>query len=948
MLYDSPMTNSSSDYSTQLAGLSTQILDHESLFERLCNGHTLVTGNSRLSRVLSSQYSQWRIAMGDKQWQSPEIFSWNIWLDKIWETAALRGVDGTDRAVPGNRQLLSLWEYILNNELLAHQLLRPASLATQLRDTRRLMVEWQLDFNHPAWFDGDNENYTAFHQWNKAFEKHCEKGRWISPEDRTGLLTKAIKDSLVLPAGNIDLLGFDEFNPNQAALLSALAGNGNPVCLLSITSRQKDAVLLKCRDSSDELEQAVRRVRYWYENDPGSRIAIVVPDLQKRRPEVERQLDEILTPGNIQTTRLANPWNISMGTPLASVPMIETAFDLFKLFDKRIDIQHIGRVLRSPWLRGASFEHNSRALLEKCLRDKYPRQLKLAEVRYRASEIKKHDRQHSELPKDQHKPRAWNSPALSIVLDTLIHFEQQTRGARPASAWAESFDKLLASVGWPFADETESETATLDHGENWQTLQTWREALRELASLDAVVARFGRETAINHLKHICREKIFQFRTPQASIQVLGLYEVNGLHFDHLWVVGMHAGTWPSTARPNPFIPAKLQMSGQTPHSSPQRELAVAQTVTQRLLETAPDCVFSYPAKLEGEEVLPSPLLNAKPINEVSELPGWNGYTWRRVVASADKPFDQPLAMPGKLVHGTTKGGSNILENQAVCPFRAFASNRLGAEGLETPTDGISPMLHGSLVHGVLEYFWKETKTQAALLQLDDTDLEKRVRKHVENVTGENRGLKQRPSFRSVEADRIQRHVLAYLKLEMERGPFEAVGFEEEVHTEIEGQTIRLYIDRVDRLPNGDEVIIDYKTGTKQPKKWFGNRPEDPQLPLYAISAKKTPAAVVFGIIREYGCEYKGVVTHAGLFPGLPPKENNSTRELVEAGNRMPETINNWRQILHRLMSDFLAGEAAIDPKNGRNTCTNSYCELQSLCRIGELENIQKTRHEVPA
>jgi hypothetical protein len=39
------------------------------------------------------------------------------------------------------------------------------------------------------------------------------------------------------------------------------------------------------------------------------------------------------------------------------------------------------------------------------------------------------------------------------------------------------------------------------------------------------------------------------------------------------------------------------------------------------------------------------------------------------------------------------------------------------------------------------------------------------------------------------------------------------------------------------------------------------------------------------------------------------------------------------------MADFLAGQAAIDPKNGTRTCEDSWCELRSLCRIRELERI---------
>jgi probable DNA repair protein len=935
------MTHSGSVFSTQLSGLLTQILDHEVLFIRVQAGHTLVTGNSRLARVLTTLYNQWCLDRGESQWLSPKIIAWNLWLDKLWETASLQGIAGSGRAVPGSRQLISLWENTLKNEPLAHQLLRPESLAKQLLETRRLMRNWQLDFKDPAWFDDENENYSAFYYWNKAFEKRCVKDDWISPEDRTALLGTALRDSQLVMTGAIDLLGFDEFNTSQIELLSALLENGNPICQLTITARQNKALLWKSIDARNELEQMARWVRYWFEKEPDASIAIVVPDLQSRRQEVERQLEEILTPGAGHDVSHAKPWNISMGRPLFCVPMIETAFDLLKLLDHRIDIQDIGRVLRSPWLQGAANERNSRALLEKQLREKYPRQLKLADVRYRAGEIKRHDHHGNELPDHQHEPRNWNSPVFAAVVNSLIRFEQNNRGRRPASGWAESFDQLLLSLGWPLADEAGTPVQAEEHGQNWQALQAWREALRELASLDATIGQLGCKAAIGQLKQICREKIFQPHTPAAPIQVLGLYEVSGLRFDHLWVLGLHNDNWPPAARPNPFIPKKLQKAAQLPNSSPQRELEVARTITSRLLETAPDCVFSYPGKIDGEDVLASSLLSVV-TSDVNDLPAWQGDRWRSAVARGVAPQIEALVMPGKLSFGTARGGSSILKHQALCPFRAFASNRLGADGLETPVDGISAMLHGSLVHSVLEEFWKETKTQSALLALNDEDLKTRVHKHVDAVVKDEKGLKQRPSFLDVQAQRLYRHVMDYLALEKERDDFEVVGFEREILPEIEGQAIRLFIDRVDRLPSGEEIIIDYKTGTVEPKKWFDDRPEDPQLPLYAISAENTPAAVVFGIIRDDGCLYKGVVSREGLLPGLPPRARKGNQDLIDAGLEMPKTIKNWHRILHRLMADFLAGEAAVDPKNGLKTCEKSYCKLQSLCRIGELEQRRKT------
>lgn len=939
----------------------TQEIGHDALFKRLQPGHTLVTGNSRLSRVLAAQYSQWRISLGDRQWRSPAILSWNLWLAKLWETASLQGVDGTGHAVPGNRQLINLWENTLNGHPLSRVLLRPESLANQLSDTRRVITDWQLNLNDAAWFGDENENHQAFQQWNKAFEQRCKRDNWLPPEDRTALLCNALSTSQLELSGPIDLLGFDEFNPAQTKLLEALAGSGCVLSNLSLTPHQSSATLWKSKDSKDELQQMARWVRYWYEKEPDCSIAVVVPDLQMRRDAIERQLQEVLTPAhqnNVQNDgqndgQAAKPWNISMGTPLARLPMIETAFDLLKLLHDRIDIQDIGRVLRSPWLKGADTERNSRALLEKCLRERYPRQLKLTDVHYRAGEIKKHNRYHQQLPEDEHTPQPWYSPELTTTLNKIMRFKHENKGKRAASAWAESLDQFLASLGWPQLDAAANEPAPEAHNVNWQALQSWRESLRELASLDATAGQLGRATAISQLQKICREKVFQAHAPAASIQVLGLYEVSGLRFDHLWVVGLHNGNWPPSAKPNPFIPSGLQRQANLPNSSPRRELEVARIITQRLLETAKGCVFSYPGQIDGEDVLPSPLLSDIPPVEVIDLKAWQGHSWRNTVANAEHAQLDVLAMPGKLTHGTARGGSSILKYQALCPFRAFASNRLGAEGLQTPADGINAALHGQLVHEVLEHFWRETKTQANLLGLDASSLEERVRRHVDTVVNNEKSLERRPFFRDVEADRIYRLVVKYLQLEAQREAFEVVGFEKEILPVIEGQTIRLVIDRLDRIISGDgqgggdddgdgeEIIIDYKTGKVNPKKWFGDRPDDPQLPLYAISADKTPAAVAFAVIRDEVCEYKGVATRAELLPGLPPKAGKLNQYLIDAGDDMPQTIDQWRQTLNGLMRKFLAGEAEIDPKAGLKTCGDSYCELQSLCRVGELMEFQK-------
>jgi probable DNA repair protein len=919
-------------------------VDHESLFQQLSSGLTLVTGNSRLARVLTGQYGQWRIARGDRQWQSPAILPWDGWINNLWEAASLQDIEGCGRAVPGSRQLVSLWERVLRDDPRARQLLRPESMAGRLRDTRSLVIQWRLDLHHPAWSGDENENHSAFYHWNQAFEALCRRNNWLPPEDRTDYLCRAVRAGTFEVASPVALLGFDEFNPGQIELLDALNETGHSVRPLVMTTADSSAKLWKSHSGKDELERMARWVRYWFEQEPGSRIAVVVPDLQARRKEIERHLDEILTPGQSLCKDTVRPWNISMGVPLARVPMIESAFDTLRLLNNRIDIQDAGRVLRSPWISGGDSERNSRALLEKCLRDNYPRQLKLAEIRYRAGELRKYDSNHQELPPDQYEARVWNSPVLLTLIDKLTRFQKETQGSRAPSAWAEALDSLLSRLGWPLGSDAGTTAGALEQSENWQAFQAWQEGLRELASLDATVPTLSRTEAIQQLQQVCRERIFQPRTPPATIQVLGMYEASGLRFDHLWVLGLHNDNWPPAAQPNPFIPGVLQQKAQMPQSSPARELEVARLVTGRLLETADDCVFSYPGQLDGEDVLPSPMLEGARIQPVDDVPGWQGDSWKQTVNQSDLPETATLLMPGPLLHGTARGGSSILKHQALCPFRAFASNRLGADGLETPVDGISPSLHGSLVHRVLENFWQETLSHETLISLDETSLATRIEKHVDHVINEERALNNRPQFKAVEGARLARLAAACLDLEKVRDPFEVIGFEKEILHEIEGQSIRLVIDRIDRLPGGEEVIIDYKTGKVDPARWFGSRPDDPQLPLYSTSAETIPAAIVFAVIRDDECLYRGVVNRDGIFPGLPPKPGKYTDQVIEAGRDMPLTIVNWRQILHRLMADFLAGEAAIDPKDGRNTCKNSFCELQALCRISELEQFQKMKN----
>ncbi len=911
-------------------------LDFEPLFARLKSGNTLITANSRLSRILSDQYSQWRIKQGDLQWPSANIISWNLWLDQLWDAATLAGITGPQLAIPNQGQQICLWETVLRKDKLAASLLRPESLAQKLNDTRKLVKNWELDLSDFSWMSESNENHAAFHHWSGQFELLCKNNGWLAAEDRLPLLCDALSAATMALPNTIDLLGFDELNPAQQSLLDALEQQQININHLQINPASSNAVVFEATDSSHEVAAMASWVRYCLETEPATSIAIVAPDLNANKLEIEEQLTSILCP-ELGTTD-EKPWNISMGTSLRRIPMIAAAFDLLNLLKSQIDIQSVGKVLRSAWIAGSTEERNQRALLEKQLRDTYPRVLKLTEVRYQAQAVTEKDRDGVEIPADEQEAKPWNCPQFARLINQLISFKQQHNNRQTASAWAEIFDKLLSSLGWPIS--ADSQASPEEHNQNWQTMTAWSESLRQLASLDAVSNMISLSHAIGMLAQICQDKIYQSKKAPATIQVLGLYEISGLRFDHLWVMGLQASSWPPAAKPNPFIPATLQRQHNIPNSNPRRELDVARTITQRLLETASNTVFSYSASADGESQQASPLLDG--IKRVSEVACWEGTTWLNIVAAANKPMWETLQMPTPLGSQAARGGSSILKNQANCPFSAFAKNRLLAEGLNTPVDGIDQRLHGTLLHSVMELFWQQTKTQTALLQLSDNQLCQRVQSNIKMVLDENRSLLQRPAFMEVEAMRIERKVVAWLELEKQREDFSVVALEQKLSPEIDGQKINLYIDRIDQLSNGSKLIIDYKTGIVQPSKWYGDRPEDPQIPLYATHADQigidNPAGVAFALIGDGEYSFKGILRQAGVFNEDPPKGQTG---LTDEGAKFPEIIDNWRQTLHRLMREFLQGKAEIDPKNGIKTCTSSYCGLQALCRINELSEQQK-------
>jgi exodeoxyribonuclease-5 len=87
--------------------------------------------------------------------------------------------------------------------------------------------------------------------------------------------------------------------------------------------------------------------------------------------------------------------------------------------------------------------------------------------------------------------------------------------------------------------------------------------------------------------------------------------------------------------------------------------------------------------------------------------------------------------------------------------------------------------------------------------------------------------------------------------------------------EIEGIKVRMVVDRIDRLADGRQVIIDYKTGASiDTKNWAAQRITEPQLPIYAALVNDEVAAVVFAKVLLDKPAFAGVADEKDILPGV--------------------------------------------------------------------------------
>ncbi|MBN8730004.1 MAG: PD-(D/E)XK nuclease family protein [Acidobacteria bacterium] len=838
-------------------------------------GALCLTATTRLARRVHAEYARLQQEAGRRQWATPQALAFEAWLDTMAARLAVAAGDATVWLNP--RQETLLWRQVIESSPQAAGILNPQRAAEQAAHAWSTVAEWQLPMRDAAWDLA--EDPIAFREWAREFFRRCKRAGWQSRAQLAATVAAALEQGGVEAPAVVVLAGFAQQPPRLALLLEALRKAGTRVVEHELESWMGvEASLFSFATPQAEMRAAAEWALGRLRGEARQRLAIIVPDLQAARDEWEAVLARVFPRGGGEPP----PYHLSLGRPLASVGVVRAALHLTALTAERVEAETAAALLLSPYVGGAGEERIARAG-------------RALELRERGGAV---------------RGLELGAPSTPTMARLVMEWEARRRGLPPQqrpAEWAREFSRLFRIMGWP---------GRTPESEEYQAMESLRDALAELASLDAIAAEVNAHQAAELLQLIARETVFQTEEISQPLQLMSVSEATGLPFDAVWLAGFHDRAWPPPAQPVPLLPLSLQRTARMPEVTPALWLRHHRETTGELLRCAPEVTVSH-ARADGEEpLLASPLFPGE-FRQVAETeaPAWQGAPSEQLDDAQAPEFAQEEG----------RGGASLLRDQAHCPFRAFALHRLRAGEFPESEIGLSAQERGVILHAAIRFCWEVLKDLVTLKETAEGRLALIIRTAVRRALTEcSDGLTE--SFdahvRDVEQQRLERLLALWMDVEKQReANFRVTGSERVVNVELGGLKLRTQYDRRDELDDGRLVLIDYKSNAPSPSAWDGERPDEPQVPLYAVAAKQPVAALAFAQLKRAEVKFKGVAEETGILPKVKPGEGTMAGRVTE-----------WRRVLEKLAVEHRGGWAAVAPKSAQS-CGN--CHLPALCRVHE-------------
>ncbi len=860
----------------------------------LKEGATVVTATPRQARHLRWHYDRQQSSEGRGGWHAPTILSLTGWLEQSWEQGVLTGAPSGRVALLTGFQQTLVWRQIIRDARL--QLSSPGHALQLARRSRSLVADWQIE--PPALRTAANrEDERQFADWLDAYLARCDSLEAADHDAIAAILAADFATGRLRAGNRLLFVGFPRWTPRLAGLLKALQSGGWEAGVYQPAAALREPRSSEFASAEEELDAVTQWAVAQLDSAGRKVIGLVTPDLRQCGAAYRRRALDVLQPdwrGQPTAQQRAGP---TRRLTLADSGIVRIALLTLELTAGSMDYRQFGELLRSRYLAGGVSEAQARAQADLWLRAESQPRLDLwnlqAELRRRA-------------------------PRFGRLLAAMLNEVARARNARGADAWVSWLNTCLRAAGWP-GDSPLTE-------DEQQAAADWADLLEAFAAAGSVLGELKLADLCSTLRSLAAETPWRVETAVGDLQLLTPEEAIGHVFDGLWIAGLHTDAWPPDPAVNPLVPLNLQRRAGIPEATATGAGQDANRLLRSLLTVAPDVTVSS-ARSAGELILtPSPLHTDLPSAtataprkpSVREALLWSAET--EIVADDPAP---PVTGVER-----ARGGSRLLQLQAICPARAFFELRLGATELAVPSFGIGPLLRGQATHIAVETLYREIATRGLSPRSDAAAA------HVPAAAsaGLQGSLPPRdpltPVLLKLEEARLIRLLHELLQLDGARPPFRVVAAERDLSAVVGPLTLRLKPDRVDELADGRRLVIDYKTGQGfSPSAWLRERPDEPQLPLYALAQNVNGIAVIR--LAVDGVHVLGVADDPGDLPKFRDVEKLTAGAQTEWG----ALLDRWHTALTALAEEFAAGSCAIDA-NCTDPARGQYATLTRIYELG--------------
>ncbi len=883
-----------------------QSLDPAGLQALYTSGEQLLLPHAHAARTVRARLADVR-PLASAPEPKPAL-AWNEWTASLWSYLLLEGHD--DRLLLNRLQEEQLWAEIITANA-------PGATPVVVRD---LAPKARAAFQRAAAFrvldrlrnKADTADSRTFALLMEDFRNRCARQRLLSTsllEDALGVHLKA--GSLPSP-DPLHLIGFEQESPAQQHLLAALAGVGTTVHRHNLRSAQTHTgirISTALPDNREQLRFAVRYIAHGArrQSTHSPTVALICPNPEDLRPELERLFREILAPEleSVHADLSSTPWHFTTQPPLSTAPISAAALDLLRWLISPLPLERIGQLLLSPFFRHTDIDE-VRARFE-------PRVLRRFPIVRPALDLS------GFLPLLRTQTSASRgSDATFPELRALLRVSEQEKLShtrRSFAEWTDVVRQLLKRVGWPGP-------RTLSPAE-FHSVEAWEHLLDLLATLQFQPQRISFAMFLDRLTEETRNLRRPGENVAAPVQVLTLAETEGLTFDLAVVLDATDQNLPVVHPRHQLLPQGLQR--RLGFGDPVQALAQTRASLDSLALRSAQTLLLTAAAEDDSPTQRTPLAEQLGFRPVNASLLFSAET--AIVPVPTEAAPVPETLPS-LHNVEVAGGAEVLRLQAACGFRAFASLRLGGKELQTRDLGLQSLETGSILHTAMETFWAEVKTQAALRALPAQSRRELVTSATRRAIARLRLQSQTEdpwsaSFLGVVEKRFTTLLLRWLDLELQRSPFTVLAQEQQQTLTLGPIRLKLRPDRVDAVEDGI-VFVDYKSSYDlSVSQWLNPRPDAPQLPAYALFA--TPdrlEGIAFAQIRpdQKTLGWISLSHRLGTFPRARGKQVDL---------RVQAAL--WRDELTRLAEDFAAGDTRVDPKSYPQTC--QFCAHRLLCRL---------------